>query len=157
MNKKLMTLGTTITALATAGAITLPVFAATDTASETVPETAITEGQTDSAETETTVEDKTGYSFNTGKASYAAIMEEYGYSEGDDSDTNTSFSYYTGKQKQSELQTAYADLPENATEEEKAAFYASHDVGEGAAYVDGAYDESLKTSYSFNSGLAKYQ
>ena len=46
---------------------------------------------------------------------------------------------------------------DDLTDEELDAFFQSHGIGNGAAYTDGEYDESLKNGYGYATGQTAYQ
>lgn len=64
------------------------------------------------------------------------------FAASDPSDDVSSYSFYTGRQKNAGIQSAWAELPENPSDEELENFFQSHAIG--GAYVDGVYDEAAK-------------
>ena len=79
-----------------------------------------------------------------------AVVSALEKSETTEDETN--YSYNTGKETAESRQSIYTELPENPTDEELEEFYSSNEMGEGSAYSDGEYDESLKSSYGYNKG-----
>ncbi|MDO4960604.1 MAG: hypothetical protein Q4E57_01925 [Eubacteriales bacterium] len=133
MKKKLAVIGSTLAAVLVAGTMAVPAFAASNPA-----------------------DDAGSYSYNTGRSSYTAVQEEYGYSDSD-TITNEAYSFNTGRKNAQNRGSLFSGLAEDMTKEEAEAFFAENGLGKGSAYVDGAYDESAKINYGYNTGYARYQ
>lgn len=101
-------------------------------------------------------DDAAQYSYNAGQSAYKARMSASGYSE-DDTVSNESYSFNTGRNNAQNRKNAYTALPENATDEQLAEFYENSGLGEGSAYTDGTYNTEAKGSYGYNTGKSSYQ
>ncbi|MGN0203330.1 MAG: hypothetical protein ACI4BB_02220 [Coprococcus sp.] len=86
----------------------------------------------------------------------AGFLAVPAFAASDPADDVSTYSYTTGHQENAGRQAIYEELPENATDDELAAFYESHDVGGTSAYVNGTCDEVVKGNYSFNQGHTSY-
>lgn len=64
------------------------------------------------------------------------------------------YGYLAGQQNSAARNKAYEALPEGATKEEAQEFYKTYGIG-GGAWVNGAYDESLKVRYGYAAGQKK--
>ncbi len=135
--KKSTVLGTTLAAVLVTASMTVPAFAASNPA-----------------------DDASTYSYNTGKQSYEARMaEDHPWFDNEDEETTANYSFNAGSQSAQARNSAFTEMPtgDDLTDEELDAFFQSHDIGNGAAYANGEYDESLKSSYGYAAGQASYQ
>ncbi len=135
MNRKLTAVTSTFAAIALAATMCVPAFAASDPA-----------------------DDVSKYSYNVGKQAYEAFKAEaaatHTWFDNEDAAATANYSFHTGNQEAEARDAAYAELPADADDATKAAFYAAHDFG-GPTWVNGAYDEAGKAEYSFHKGGAK--
>ena len=135
--KKLAVIGSTLAAVLVAGSMTIPAFAASNPA-----------------------DDASGYSYNTGKQSYETRMaEDHAWYDNEDDSVTESYSFNLGSQAAQSRNSAFAEMPtgDDLSDEELDAFFQSHGIGNGAAYANGQYDESLKSNYGYAKGQAAYQ
>ncbi len=135
--KKTAVIGSTLAAVLVAGAMTIPAFAASNPA-----------------------DDASTYSYNTGKQSYEDRMaENHPWFDNEDDETTANYSFSAGSQAAQTRNNAFADMPtgDDLTDEELDAFFQSHGLGNGAAYVNGEYNESLKSGYDYAAGQTAYQ
>ena len=135
--KKKAVIGSTLAAVLVAGAMTIPAFAASNPA-----------------------DDASAYSYNTGKQSYESRMAEaHPWFDNKDDETTANYSFNVGSQAAQSRNSAFAEMPtgDDLTDEELDAFFQSHGIGNGAAYANGEYDETLKSSYGYAKGQAAYQ
>lgn len=135
--KKLAVIGSTLAAVLVAGSMTIPAFAASNPA-----------------------DDASTYSYNTGKQSYEARMaEDHPWFDNEDDETTANYSFNAGSQAAQSRNSAFAEMPtgDDLTDEELDAFFQSQGIGNGAAYENGQYNESAKSSYGYAKGQAAYQ
>jgi len=135
--KKLAVISSTLAAVLVAGSMAIPVFAASNPA-----------------------DDASTYSYNTGKQAYEARMaEDHPWFDNEDEETTANYSFNAGSQAAQSRNSAFVEMPtgDDLTDEELDAFFQSHGLGNGAAYANGAYDESLKSGYGYTKGQAAYQ
>ena len=135
--KKLAVIGSALAAVLIAGSMAIPAFAASNPA-----------------------DDASAYSYNTGKQSYESRMAEaHPWFDNEDDETTANYSFNAGSQAAQSRNSAFAEMPtgDDLTDEELDAFFQSHGIGNGAAYANGEYDESLKSSYGYAKGEAAYQ
>ena len=135
--KKLAVIGSTLAAVLVAGSMAIPAFAASNPA-----------------------DDASGYSYNTGKQSYETRMaEDHAWYDNEDDSVTEGYSWGIGSQTAQSRNSAFAEMPTNddLSDEELDAFFQSHGIGNGAAYANGQYDESLKSNYGYAKGQAAYQ
>lgn len=135
--KKSAIIVSALTAVLTAGSMAVPAFAASNPA------------------------DNAGsYSYNTGRQAYEARMaEDHPWFDNEDDAATADYSFHIGTQASQDRNNAFDEMPEgdDLTEEELDAFFQSHGIGSGAAYVNGQYEESAKSSYGYAKGQAAYQ
>ena len=127
--KKSAVIGSTLAAIIAVGSMSIPAFAASNPA-----------------------DDASTYSYNTGKQSYEARMaEEHPWFDNEDEETTANYSFNAGSQAAQARNSAFAEMPtgDDLTDEELDAFFQSHGIGNGAAYANGEYDETLKSSYGY--------
>lgn len=135
--KKIAVIGSTLAAVLVAGSMTIPAFAASN--------------PTDNA---------SGYSYNTGKQSYETRMaEDHAWYVGEDDSITSGYSWNAGSQAAQSRGNAFAEMPtgDDVAKEEIEAWFESKGIGNGAAYSNGQYDESAKSSYGYAKGQAAYQ
>ena len=135
--KKIAFIGSTLAAVLVMGSMAIPAFAASNPA-----------------------DDASTYSYNTGKQSYEARMaEDHPWFDNEDEETTANYSFNAGTQAAQARNNAFAEMPtgDDLTDEELDAFFQNHGIGNGAAYANGEYDESLKNSYGYATGQTAYQ
>ena len=133
--KKSNILRSTVTAVLIAASVSVPVFAASNPA-----------------------DDVTAYSYNAGKSSYETRMaEEHTWFDNKDDAETADYSFRKGLSATQDRAAAFAELPENPTDEELAAFFEKHQIGSGSAWTDGVYNEDTKSGYGFQKGLSSWQ
>lgn len=135
--KKLAVISTTLAVILVIGSMTIPAFAASNPA-----------------------DDASTYSYYIGKQSYEARMaEEHPWFDNEDEKTTASYSFNAGSQAAQARNNAFAEMPtgDDLTDEELEVFFQCHGIGNGAAFANGEYDESLKSSYGYATGQAAYQ
>lgn len=78
--------------------------------------------------------------------------------ETDEVRLNEDYGWYGAAQKNTEMHTVYEELPADADDETRAAFYEATGLGEGSAYDgDGNTDEEALAAYSWNTGRQNYE
>ena len=105
-------------------------------------------------------DDANGYSYSTGKVSYTARMEEeHAWYDNEDSSVTADYSFNAGSSAAQARNNAFAGMPtgDDVTKEEIEAWFAANGIGEGTAWVNGAYDESAKSSYGYAKGQSAAQ
>lgn len=135
--KKLAVIGSTLAAVLVAGSMAIPAFAASNPS-----------------------DDASGYSYNTGKQSYEARMaEDRAWYDNEDDSVTEGYSFHIGSQAAQSRNSAFAEMPtgDDLSDEELDEFFQSHDIGNGAAYSNGQYDESAKSGYGYAKGQTAYQ
>lgn len=135
--KKSAAISTTLAVILVMGSMTISAFAASNPA-----------------------DDASNYSYNTGRQAYEERMaEEHPWFDNEDEETTANYSFNAGSQAAQARNSAFAEMPkgDDLTDEELDAFFQSHGIGNGAAYANGEYDESLKNSYGYAKGQAAYQ
>ncbi len=104
-------------------------------------------------------EDDAGtYSFAEGEAAYEARMAEtHPWFEEDDSEF-ADYSYHIGTASAEARQNSFAGMPagDDLTDEELNEYFSAAGIGEGAAYADGSYEETLESGYGYTAGQAAY-
>ncbi|MGN1389340.1 MAG: hypothetical protein ACI4WR_06805 [Bulleidia sp.] len=131
MKKKAM-IGSLLAAGAIAFASAVPAFAASD------PE-----------------DDSSTYSYVSGEAAYEARMaESHPWFDDEDDAETADYSYNIGTAAAEARRNSFAGMPsgDDLTDEELEEFYAAEGIGEGAAYADGSYDETMKSGYGYTAG-----
>ena len=98
-------------------------------------------------------------SYAEGEASYQSRMAEAHpwFDDADETET-AGYSYNAGSANAQARKSAFAGIPggNGRSDEELDAFFSEAGVGGSAAYADGSYDESLKSSYGYTVGQAEY-
>ena len=74
-------------------------------------------------------------------------------------DDISTYSYNTGSQSAQARNNTFAEMPsgDDAAKGDVEAWFEENGIGEEAAWTDGQYDESAKTSYGYVKGQAAYQ
>lgn len=101
--------------------------------------------------------EKEGFSFNTGKSSYASWQAEHAeeYAAAEDED-KTGYIFNTAVAEAAARTNSYAQLPEDPTDEELAAFYDEYGYGSPAYVSDEEWNEDATSSYSYTAGRQAY-
>ena len=135
--KKFAVIGSALTAVLTAGAIAVPVLAASNPA-----------------------DDASTYSYNTGNQAYEERMaEEQEWYDNEDESVTADYSFNTGSQTAQVRNNTFAEMPagDDVAKEDVEAWFEESSIGEEAAWTDGQYDESAKANYGYAKGQAAYQ
>lgn len=104
-------------------------------------------------------DDASTYSYAEGEAAYEARMaESHPWSEEEESAESADYSYHIGTASAEVRQNSFAGMPagDDLTDEELNEFFSAAGIGEGAAYADGNYEETLKSGYGYTAGQAAY-
>lgn len=104
-------------------------------------------------------DDVTTYSYNTGMSDYDERMsEDHPWFDNACESETSGYSFNSESANALARINAFANLPTETelTDEELAAFFEKYGIGEGSAWADGEYDESLKSSYGYTVGQAAY-
>ena len=105
-------------------------------------------------------DDAEDYSYNTGKESYETRMAESSeWYDNEDESVTSGYSFNTGSQSAQARNNAFAGMPsgDEVAKEDIESWFAGKGFGSGAAYSDGQYNESAKSSYGYQKGQAAYQ
>ena len=135
--KKFAVIGSTLAAVLVAGSMSLTAFAASNPA-----------------------DDASGYSYNTGRQSYESRMaEDHAWYDSEDDSVTSGYSFNIGSQSAQSRNNAFAEMPtgDDVAKEDIEAWFESKGIGSAAAYSNGQYAESAKSSYGYAKGQAAYQ